>query len=376
VIPTSLFLLACSGQGPGSPPDSTDTGDTGDTQATDTGDAPRTCPDTPWVQLSASAEITCGTHVDGCVECWGRPGFGAEYDGCLSGDTACESFENFHEDQVEVSHAAMVAVAPLTVAGPTYTTTRVCALDEQGTVTCWGRQWKGPMVPWSRPDVSSIAASVEAVCGLLGPGGAESTVECWDPTDGNPVELVPARGARDIRASNGSICWTAATEGGCYLVWRYPDTPDDAFQTLDVAGDGTAVDIERTMLTDVCIVSDQGVVRCVDYTGRDLEAGYWPYPEGGHAISELCYPSANDHHGCALTDAGAPFCWGGWPERAFDTTQAAALDVPLHGLTCGMYHACAVTEAGEAVCWGDNSAGQATPPGGYVLARGTQALWH
>jgi alpha-tubulin suppressor-like RCC1 family protein len=75
---------------------------------------------------------------------------------------------------------------------------------------------------------------------------------------------------------------------------------------------------------------------------------------------------------CALTNAGAVWCWGNnssgqlgngtfTPSSIPVRVSDPAGDAPLSGvvaIAAGQYHSCAVTDAGAALCWGDNSKGE------------------
>src|SRR5438874_1904142 len=83
--------------------------------------------------------------------------------------------------------------------------------------------------------------------------------------------------------------------------------------------------------------------------------------------------STGVNHTCALTPAGAAYCWG-WagngelgtgfrrpgpaPLAAAETPVAVAGGHVFAALAAGGQHSCGVTTASEAYCWGDNSSGQ------------------
>src|SRR5438876_2085347 len=83
--------------------------------------------------------------------------------------------------------------------------------------------------------------------------------------------------------------------------------------------------------------------------------------------------STGVNHTCALTPAGAAYCWG-WggdgqlgtgfrrpapaPLTAAETPVAVAGGHAFVAIAAGYQHSCAVTAGGEAYCWGDNSSGQ------------------
>ena len=77
--------------------------------------------------------------------------------------------------------------------------------------------------------------------------------------------------------------------------------------------------------------------------------------------------AAGGLHTCAVTDAGAGFCWGDNTRgqigngQAPDTTSPTLVLGASEGLVlmaAGQFHTCAVDTAGAVLCWGQNADGQ------------------
>ena len=90
---------------------------------------------------------------------------------------------------------------------------------------------------------------------------------------------------------------------------------------------------------------------------------------------------AGSDHSCALTNAGAAFCWGsnwiGQLGRGHTDRQSNPYPVEIPGhrfkaLVTGGSHSCGLTTDGAAYCWGDNRAGQVGVAGTDQLASPTR----
>ncbi|KQO98182.1 hypothetical protein ASF30_08975 [Leifsonia sp. Leaf264] len=77
--------------------------------------------------------------------------------------------------------------------------------------------------------------------------------------------------------------------------------------------------------------------------------------------------SFSDSHICAVTTAGALFCWGNgdYGQIGNDDTRRSVTPTPVHNLGSGVSsvavggtQSCAVTDAGAALCWGAGNSGQ------------------
>src|SRR3989442_9277970 len=79
--------------------------------------------------------------------------------------------------------------------------------------------------------------------------------------------------------------------------------------------------------------------------------------------SDLVFAQVSAGRGtCALTAAGAAYCWANSLANGAMGTQGTPVAVTgglsFHALSVGELHTCGVTAAGVAYCWGDNQDGQ------------------
>lgn len=117
-----------------------------------------------------------------------------------------------------------------------------------------------------------------------------------------------------------------------------------------------------------------GAVTAGSDGGFDASAQATPVAVLG--LTDVVSISSGIYHSCALTNAGAVWCWGanssdqiGSPDAGavFSTPHALAFSGPVAELVAGGYRTCVRTTAGNVECVGDNGNGQigggdAAPP--------------
>ena len=287
----------------------------------------------------------------------------------------------------------------LIAAGPFHT----CALAANGAVRCWGDNGNGELgvgstgprtVPVQVAGLGSgmqaVAAKGESSCALTAAGG----VRCWGNNnhgqlgDGTIVRrLTPVTvaglgsGVQAIAPGDSHTC--ALTAAGAVMCWGNNNhgqlgdgTTTQRLTPVAVAGLGSGVHALASGGDHSCAVTTAGAVFCWGdnvagqvgdgtNTLRNTPVQVTGLGSGVQAIS-LGY-----YHSCALNTAGAVSCWGYDGVGSLgdgstgDANHARLTPVPVVGLgsgvraiAAGYEHTCALTTAGAVQCWGWNVGGQ------------------
>jgi alpha-tubulin suppressor-like RCC1 family protein len=252
------------------------------------------------VDVSAGEDHTCAVLDDGSVRCWGHNDHGQLGQGNTTdiGDNAGESTV-----QVDLGGAAARGVA----AGSLHT----CALMDDGSVRCWGRNNVGQL-------------------------GQGNTTDIGDDSGEHPV-TVPLP-ASVVALTTGGNFTCALLQGGELRCWGYG--------------------VEGNMAQ-----GNQGNIG--DQPGEAPVAVDF----GGHAVRAV---SAGVAHACAILDDGSLRCWGssaygmlaqGNTATIGDSAGETTVPVDLGGhgavlIASGRLQSCAVLDDGSVRCWGFNSDGQ------------------
>ncbi len=121
-----------------------------------------------------------------------------------------------------------------------------------------------------------------------------------------------------------------------------------------------------------CGINDQGAAYCWGFngagqlgTGNNSQAFIPTLVTGANTYDTMSI-TAGREHSCALTTAGAAYCWGQGTAGQLGNAGNAPSNAPVAvsgGLTfsqisAGSSHTCGVTTGGLGYCWGDNTNGQ------------------
>ena len=261
----------------------------------------------------------------------------------------------------------------LIAAGPFHT----CALAANGSVQCWGDNSNGELGVGS---ASARAAPVQ-VAGL-----------------GTGMQAVAAKGdfSCALTAAGAVRCWGNNNHG------QLGDgTTLRRFSPITVTGLGSGVKAIAPGDSHTCALTTAGAVRCWGNnsygqlgdgttTQRLTPVAVAGLGSGVRAIA------SGGNHTCAVTTAGAVFCWGeniagqlgdGTMLHRDAPVLVTGLDSGVQAISLGYYHSCALSTAGAVSCWGyaavgsvgDGTTGDAnhdrlTPVAVVGLASGVSAI--
>ena len=249
-----------------------------------------------------------------------------------------------------------------------------CALQQDGSVLCWGDnsdgQTEAPMGTFVQ-----VSAGYSHSCGVR----ENCSVECWGETEYHEIvstsgTSVPIEQPDDpfvfVSAGNWTSCGLRPDGGvGCWGL-----RADNSGGLVELDPKGRFVQISAG--GDLCGLRPDGTVLCWGGHNGEWTAPGGPYAQvsvggwhkcglrvNGEAVCWLGYDpadpnrmvpigrfvqlSAGYRHTCGVRDNGAVACWG------YD--RSGRLDAPegqFRYVGAGAEHSCALTHDGEVVCWG------------------------
>jgi alpha-tubulin suppressor-like RCC1 family protein len=293
--------------------------------------------------LDAGASHTCVVVSGGTVSCWGYNNNGQLGDGSTTDSST----------PVAVNTSGLPAGVTITQVSTGWNHT--CALSAAGAVYCWGYNNYGQL-------------------------GDDSTIDSSIPvaviTSGLPAGVTITQ----VSAGNSQAC--AVSSAGAVYCWGYNNYGQlgDASTAnrhtpvaVDTSGVLAGVTITRISAgyEHTCAVSSAGAVYCWG-NNEDGQLGNGGItnqssPVAVTGLTGVTQVSAGGAHTCALTSAGAVYCWGRNNSGQLGngnlaTNQSSPVAVTgLTGVTqvsAGWNDTCALSSAGAVYCWGNNEDGQ------------------
>jgi alpha-tubulin suppressor-like RCC1 family protein len=347
--------------------------------------APSGLPTGP-AQLSAGTNHACVLLQDGPMECWGEGNFGALGDGST------------------LDHAIPAPVLGLptaTVYSLSAGTITGCAVTTSLTAQCWG-QMTGDGSPLTTVHTSAVAvlglpaAGVSQIsaafggCAVALNGGLSTSAFCWgDNSSGElgnnttqdqttPVKVKGLSAVQQISTGGRHAC--AVAHQGDVWCWGAngngelgDGTTTARLKPVEVTGlPAKAVQVEAGGRHTCALLTDNSVW-CWGKGGNG-ELGNGSTSDSATPVQVTTLPPAvqiaiggtliSGNSSCALTTAGAVFCWGWNASGQLGDGTTSDADVPegvtgLSGPAAAIANnggsACAMVIGGAVQCWGDNS---------------------
>jgi alpha-tubulin suppressor-like RCC1 family protein len=260
-------------------------------------------------------------------------------------------------------HIATVGPASIT-AGKNHS----CAISSLGTLYCWGDNSAGQLGNGRMPADSAVASPVAHADGVL--------------DEQHPAVQVDAGAEHTcaIDLNGTAYCWGSNTDGQLGVGSNTDQATPAAVGSLS---DRTLVEI-TTGANHSCAIDDAGAAWCWgdNSAGQLGVPGLSPgttSPVRVSTASGMTGPvvdiAAGGNTTCAVTDAGAAYCWGegsagqigdgagvdrDQPTRV--STGGALSGARVRQITVGDTQACGVDADGGAYCWGDTAGGTNRTP--------------
>jgi len=282
----------------------------------------------PLVQISAgSSRHSCGLTATGRAVCWGQNTRGTIGDGTTA------------DRPSPVDVVGLTGPVRTILAGGSHT----CALLEDGSVTCWGRNdfaqlGNGTLADSPVPgavvglpeDVASLSLGGGHACVVTAAGG----VVCWGlnrtgqignatTNDGQAPAPVPALSSGVAMVSAGGFHTCAVTTAGGVHCWGSNEygqlgdgTTQNRLEPVPVSGLGSGVVAVSAGLFHTCALRADGTVSCWGKNGYgEMGDGTTthrstPVTPSGLPSSRVVQVSAGGGQTCAATADGALWCWG------------------------------------------------------------------
>jgi alpha-tubulin suppressor-like RCC1 family protein len=351
---------------------------------------------------TGSLAAACALASTGTAYCWGAGGSGQ------LGNTTTTTTQD-----TAVAVTATGALAGVTLTGITVGTSFACALGSAGAVYCWGLGTSGQLgdnttttsnapVPVSIAGVLSGVNLTQISSGQLATcaEGSTGAFYCWGGNGsgqaGNPamahnfsVPVAVTSEATMVSAGNTHACLLRNGKAYC---WGDNTVGELGNSTTTTTPQSTPVAVSQgamptgTTLTQIsagtawtCALASTGSAYC---WGNNNSGGITALGNGLISASDVPVAvtmsgliftqiSVGASFACALTSAGAAYCWGnnmqgmlGNGGTAFATTPTAVSQgamptgTTLTQIEAGQNFTCAQASTGAAYCWGSDSNGQ------------------
>ena len=295
------------------------------------------------VEISSGGYSSCAILDNGSVACWGS-GFGGKLGNGGSSDKTTPTLTS----SLGVGRSAVaLSVGKHSLSSP------VCAILDNGSVSCWG----------SSPGNGGGSSNTPTLTSSLGPGRTAVTVS----SGGHHTCVI---------LDNGDVsCWGS----GGYGQLGNGGTADQSTPTItNSLGTGSTAVAISSGWYHTCVLLDSGSVSC---WGRNSEGQLGnggttdqttPTLTSSFGVGRTAVAlSSGDVHTCAILDNGAVSCWGSASNGRLGNSGGGGSDMLTPTLTdsigvgrtavalsSGARHTCAVLDNGDVSCWGMGYFGQ------------------
>lgn len=331
--------------------------------------------------VAAGFAHTCALVTGGAAYCWG-----SNASGQLGNDTT------------GISPFPLAVSGGLTFASITAGYSHTCALTSTGAAYCWGDNTNGALGAatanaTSGPPVAvsggitftMISAGYSHTCGVATNGSAY----CWGSNEsgelGNgtvgqdsPTPALVSGGLTFASVSAGGVYTCGVTTAGAGYCWGSngygvlgDGTTTDSPVPVQVAGGLQLASISAGVY-HTCAVTVNGAAYCWGEAGNgQLGTGLTSLSSstplavaGGHTFASIAVGELST---CAVTTAGAGYCWGsgsfgslgnGSTDQA-DSPVAVSGSLALASVSAGIsFHACGLDTGNTIYCWGYDNSGE------------------
>ena len=253
-----------------------------------------------------------------------------------------------------------------------------CQVKDDGTAECWGYAAGGQLGNGTIDGI--ISGDKSQPVAVL--DGAKPETEKWSMLSAGTSHTCGITAITDGGTGGAAYCWGHVGNG------RLGNSTITTNQSEPIAvEDGAKPEAEKwTMISagfqHTCGITDSGAAYCWGAAnggilGNLATTGAQSSPvavqDGAKPESELWTAiSVGSDHSCAITDAGAAYCWGneangrlGNGINLVEIGRPNAVDAggkpsseKWTSITAGKDHSCGVTDSGAAYCWGEAASGQ------------------
>ena len=337
--------------------------------------------------IAAGEDHTCAIQSDGSVRCWGEGSYGRLGHGG-NGDK--------NTPTATASLGAGRTAIDITAGG-----THTCAVLDNGSVACWGLNDYGQLgdgtttnrntptqtLSLGRPAIAVEAGSHFSTCALLDNG----SVSCWgrnhkgqlgrgftnstaDLSQRTPALTVPMPGGLPVVAldiSHYMVC--GVLSDGSIACWgQYGGGNTPSLQTF-FNSSNPAIDVSTGRYAG-CGLLENGSVTCWGTawlgTGGESQSAnagvIWPNLGSGRTAVQI---EMGRKHRCVLLDDDSVKCWGddqygqlgngaGQGSKNAPYTTSFSSNLGLQNMISGHWHTCIASKTNEIYCWGDGASGK------------------